>query len=218
MSSSLEAVLRNWGEPEPLPLNGKAGIELIEMLVSIIRAQPGITTVCDLGCGPGYLASRLGATGLQVLGVDASDVLLATANQHHATDRVSFARCVIGETSADVFAPGRKFDLVVSSDVIEHLPLPTTLMRTASDLLRPGGIFICCTPYHGYLKNLALAILGKWDAHHHVHFDGGHVKFFSVATLTAMLVREGFAVDRFYHHGRVPGLWKNMIAVARKAG
>jgi len=72
------------------------------------------------------------------------------------------------------------------------------------------------TPYHGYLKNLAISLLGKWDSHHHVHFDGGHIKYFSVRTLSAMLEREGFEVERLHYFGRAPGLWKNMIAVARK--
>ena len=108
------------------------------------------------------------------------------------------------------------FDLVVSSDVIEHLYDPLTFLRAAFAVLRPGGTAIIGTPYHGYLKNIAISVTGTWDAHHGVGWHGGHIKFFSVASLGGMLVDAGFEAPRFSYYGRFPGFWKNMIAVARK--
>ena len=40
------------------------------------------------------------------------------------------------------------------------------------------------TPYHGYLKNLALAVSGRMDRHFTALHVGGHIKFFSIETLT----------------------------------
>ena len=214
MSSSLDKLQRSWGEPSRLPINGEAGAQLAALVERIISQQRGVHTICDLGCGGGYLGSRLGSHGFKVTGIDASDTLLASAIEHHASDRVTFARGVFGEL--DAIAPAGAFDLVVSVDVIEHLFQPTQLMRDAHRLLRRDGRLVLGTPYHGYLKNLAISLLGKWDSHHHVHFDGGHIKYFSVRTLSAMLEREGFEVERLHYFGRAPGLWKNMIAVARK--
>jgi 2-polyprenyl-6-hydroxyphenyl methylase/3-demethylubiquinone-9 3-methyltransferase len=34
------------------------------------------------------------------------------------------------------------------------------------------------TPYHGYVKNLALAVTGQLDRHWQPWRDGGHIKFF----------------------------------------
>jgi len=76
---------------------------------------------------------------------------------------------------------------------------------------------IVSTPYHGYLKNLALAVTGKLDAHFTALWDGGHIKFFSRSTLEQMLREEGFDVQAFVGAGRWPFLWKSMLMKARLA-
>jgi len=43
---------------------------------------------------------------------------------------------------------------------------------------------------------------------------GGHIKFWSRATLTALLAEEGFTVAHFEGAGRLPYLWKSMVVVA----
>ena len=110
---------------------------------------------------------------------------------------------------------GARFDAVVSSDVVEHLYRPADLGECARELLVPGGWLILGTPYHGYLKNLTLSVIDGWDAHHTVGWDGGHIKFFSVKTLSRLVIANGFEVQRFHYFGRAPWLWKNMICVAR---
>ena len=68
----------------------------------------------------------------------------------------------------------------------------------------------------GYLKNCALAISGKLDAHFTALWDGGHIKFWSRRTLTALLQEAGFQVVSFRGAGRCPWLWKSMLIAARK--
>jgi 2-polyprenyl-3-methyl-5-hydroxy-6-metoxy-1,4-benzoquinol methylase len=195
-------------------MNGAVALGLTNMIVDIIRERAGVTTICDLGCGNGFLASKLGALGYDVTGLDASDKLLAVARTHYGSDHVRFEKAVFGEH--EILDGLGTFDLVVSSDVIEHLYHPTSLIDTALRLLKPGGVFVCATPYNGYLKNLAISVIDRWDLYHSVHWDGGHIKFFSVKTLGAMIERGGFAVDGFRYYGRVPGFWKNMICLATK--
>jgi 2-polyprenyl-6-hydroxyphenyl methylase/3-demethylubiquinone-9 3-methyltransferase len=50
------------------------------------------------------------------------------------------------------------------------------------------GMGFLSTPYHGYLKNLALAVSGKMDSHFGALWYGGHVKFFSIKTLQKLLI------------------------------
>jgi len=108
-----------------------------------------------------------------------------------------------------------RFEAVVSTEVIEHLYLPAQLPRFAKAVLGSGGYLIITTPYHGYLKNLALALTDKWDHHHTPLWEGGHIKFWSRKTLTELLGREGFEVVGFGGVGRLPFLWKSMILIAR---
>lgn len=72
------------------------------------------------------------------------------------------------------------------------------------------------TPYHGYLKNLVLTTLNKWDAHHMPLWHGGHIKFWSRRTLAMLLAENGFRVIGFSGVGRVPYLWKSMVLLAQK--
>ena len=74
------------------------------------------------------------------------------------------------------------------------------------------------TPYHGYIKNVALAVTGKLDAHFTALWDGGHIKFFSIATLSQLLEEAGLRDITFKRVGRVPVLAKSMLAIARRPG
>jgi 2-polyprenyl-3-methyl-5-hydroxy-6-metoxy-1,4-benzoquinol methylase len=207
-------VLARWGDDDAGPMNGESGRKLAERVLGIVQREPAGLSVCDLGCGNGFLAAMVAALGHHVVGIDASERLLALARAHHQHPGTEYRHGLFGpELTRDLAR--RPFDLVLSIDVIEHLYTPSILIETAAEILKPGGRFVVCTPYHGYLKNLAVSALGHWDAHHSVAWDGGHIKFFSVRTLSAMVERR-FAIDRFEYHGRLPWLWKNMICIATK--
>ena len=103
------------------------------------------------------------------------------------------------------------FDLVVSTEVVEHLYAPREYARGCFNALKPGGRFICTTPYHGYLKNLALSFAGKWDTHADPLFDGGHIKLWSRRTLAALLREAGFENLQFQGIGRLPFVRMTML-------
>lgn len=104
-----------------------------------------------------------------------------------------------------------QFDVVISAEVIEHLFCPKELLKNAKKCLKPGGQLILTTPYHGYFKNLVLAASGKLDQHFTVHWDSGHIKFFSPTTLSSFLTTEGYTDVQFKFAGRLPYLWKSML-------
>ena len=118
----------------------------------------------------------------------------------------------------DLAAEYGRFPLVVSLEVVVPLYLwpPRSFARTLYALVDDGGIAIITTPYHGYIKNLALAIGGKWNEHLGPLWDGGHIKFFSIATLRTLLTDAGFRDIRVSRIGRIPPLAKSMMAVASK--
>lgn len=107
-----------------------------------------------------------------------------------------------------------RFDAVASLEVIEHCYWPRRFAAVLA-LLKPGGVAIISTPFHGYWKNLALALAGRFDLHWSPLWDGGHIKFWSEATLGTLL-REGFVDVAFHRVGRLPPLARSMVAVARR--
>lgn len=183
---------------------------IVPALLSVIPSAA--RRVVDIGCGNGYLVGVLAARGFDVVGVEPSQDGIEQARRAHPGVRFE-------QGSVDTELRGRigsDFDLVVATEVIEHLSAPRDLLRNAYSLLRPGGRALVTTPYHGYLKNLALSIAGAWDRHFTVQWDGGHVKFFSPRTLRHMLIECGFESVSFVYVGRAPWLWKSMIAIATK--
>ena len=106
--------------------------------------------------------------------------------------------------------------MVISLEVVEHVYFPRKFAKTVYDLLEPEGIAIISTPYHGYWKNVALALSGKMDAHFTALWDHGHIKFWSPKTLESLLREAGFKDILFKRVGRIPTLAKSMIALAGK--
>lgn len=168
--------------------------------------------VFDLGCGNGSVASNLAAEGWEVSGVDPSSEGIAEANRAFPD-----LRLVQGSAYDDLATTYGRFPVVISLEVVEHVYAPRDFARTLFDLVEPGGGAIVSTPYHGYLKNLALAVTGKMDAHFTALWDHGHIKFWSMSTLTTLLTEAGFENVRFHRVGRVPAIAKSMIAIAHKA-
>ena len=110
------------------------------------------------------------------------------------------------------------FDVVISLEVVEHLFNPHHLVETAHAVLKSGGYAIISTPYHGYLKNLALAVFDKWDFHHHPERVGGHIKFWSKITLRSLFeAQKAFRAVEFRGAGRAPYLWNSMVWVFQKS-
>lgn len=168
--------------------------------------------VVDIGCGNGALCRELASRGYEVVGCEPSAESLRFA-QRAAPELVFHALGVDDDTSA---VGAQSFDVAIATEVIEHLARPVSLPGFAKQLLRSGGHLIISTPYHGYLKNLVLALTNKWDAHLNPFWDGGHIKFWSRKTLSQLLNENGFRVVRFIGAGRLPFVWKSMILVAQK--
>jgi 2-polyprenyl-3-methyl-5-hydroxy-6-metoxy-1,4-benzoquinol methylase len=192
--------------------NGGSGEELTTAFVNLVKKLDGVGSICDLGCGNGHIAGRLASLGYEVTGIDASHSGIGIAQRTHA--KVKFIEAMIDRGLEEIVT--QPFDLVLSSDVIEHLYRPSDLLEAAFALLKPGGHLLLGTPYHGYVKNLALAVTGRMDSHLSALHDGGHIKFFSVKTLSHLLATHSFEELSFTYYGRAPWLWKNMICHARK--
>lgn len=184
------------------PANGNSGKRLADVVTDVIKQRKQIKTICDLGCGNGYLAGRLAMSGYAVVGIDASETGITLAQEAYPAAR--FLTGII-DRGLQARTGLEKFDLVVSSDVIEHLYRPSDLFEAAIPLLKPDGELLVTTPYHGYLKNLALGVSGKMDAHFGSLTDGGHIKFFSKQTLSRLFQLHGFSHVTFTFYGRAPG-------------
>lgn len=198
-----------WKDKTPRPTQAYLAEPIRDILEKIDAKK-----VLDLGCGNGALSHWLQERGFDVTGcdVDSGGLEIATKGRSGA----NFKQVGV-YNPPELLLVENDFDAVVATEVIEHLFLPSALPRFAKSVLEPsgGGYLIVTTPYHGYFKNLLIALSGKWDMHHTPLWEGGHIKFWSRRTLSVLLEENGFEVVGFKGAGRIFGFWKSMILVAR---
>jgi SAM-dependent methyltransferase len=165
----------------------------------------------DLGCGNGSTTNMLSELGFKATGIDPSESGIAIAKR--AYPHCTFANASGYENLAERFG---QFGLVMCLEVLSHCAYPRRVTQRLFDLLEPGGIAVVSVAYHSYLKNLALALTGRFDQHFDVLRDAGPFKFFSMNTFESLLRQAGFRQVQFHRVGRVPILAKSMIALGHK--
>ena len=165
-----------------------------------------------LNFGNGAVADHLARKGFHVSGIEASTqgLNLAHTSFPHLTTLVQGS---LYEPLAKRFG---RFSAVLCLEVIEHLYFPRRLAEAAFSLLEPGRTFVLSTIYHGYLKNIALAVFGQFDRHYDPLWDHGHIKFFTRRTLTKILTEAGFTDIVIRRPDIIPQFSRSMIISARK--
>ncbi|MCW1309667.1 MAG: class I SAM-dependent methyltransferase [Candidatus Nanoarchaeia archaeon] len=172
--------------------------------------------ILDAGCGGGYLMDRLNKFGYKnIFGFDISKsgIEIAKKNFKDISDN-SVVHNAYEKILPEYFPD--KFDLVISTEVIEHLYSPHDYLENINSWLKPKGFLILTTPYHGYFKNMSIALFNKFDEHFNPLWEGGHIKFFSKSTLSELLKSNGFEQIKFLGCGRIPYLWKSMMIIGEK--
>jgi 2-polyprenyl-3-methyl-5-hydroxy-6-metoxy-1,4-benzoquinol methylase len=153
----------------------------------LAHVAPG-ARVLDLGCGAGEFATALREAGATAVGVDvASEALRRAAERDPALD---LRRWVPGEP---LTCEDASFDVAWAGEVLEHVVDLAPWLSEVRRALRPGGELLVSTPHHGPGRLLALALSRRRFA---AHFEprSDHVRFFSPATLRALLDDLGFDV------------------------
>jgi SAM-dependent methyltransferase len=183
------------------------------VLLSYLADVPAGARVLDLGCGTGELLAALKDRQWIRTGLDISATGIAEGRRSHP-DITFIEADATGDLSGHI-APG-SFDVVVSTETLEHVTLPRLFLKNAYQALKPGGRLVLSVPYNGYVKQLAVAVLGRTDGYYNPLWDWGHIKFYSVDTMSTLLWEAGFDDLEYQGAGRVPYLWKSMVFVARK--
>lgn len=131
-------------------------------VTTLLGAQKAPATAVDVGCGEGFLARVLldRFPGLALTGVDASAQAIEHARQ----------RCPEGTFRAATIealsAAKDRYDLVVCSEVLEHLPRPEPALEVLR--ARCAGLALLTVPWEPYfqLANLARGkYLKDWGNH-----------------------------------------------------
>ena len=117
----------------------------------------------DIGCGGGILSEKLRRLGANVTGIDASKSSIDIAKEHAKKSRLEINyKCITTSELLEIKEEKalNKFDLVIASEVIEHVYDRRIFLSDISNLCRPGGLVIFTTINKSFLGIL----LGKYFA------------------------------------------------------
>ena len=177
---------------------------------NIIRGLPRGLRVLDVGCGSGVHGAELKRLyDHRVVGVD-----LSAASIQKARTRLSEAYV------ADVTQPERypffgvqAFDIVVFSDILEHLNDPSDVLARHLRLLAPGGRVLISLP-NVAIWNVRLALLaGRFEYQDTGTLDRTHMRFFTRATFRRFARAAGLAIGE----SRItPGIARPFVPLVKK--
>ena len=167
------------------------------MLAEVLRSSAGPAVIVDVGCGDGSalaVAARHNP-GHRFAGIDWSGDALRSAQALGLT--VLRAGVAASLPVADGVA-----DVVIMSELIEHLVDPDGAVAEARRVLRPGGSLLLSTPNLAAWYNRGLLALGIQPIFSEVslrgvfgrpgHVVAGHLRLFTRRALTEFLTASGF--------------------------
>ncbi|WP_328475463.1 class I SAM-dependent methyltransferase [Actinoplanes sp. NBC_00393] len=195
------AGLRDFYDDPRVPLAG-GGLDrtdqMLFLLDGIVRAAPRQLRILDVGCGDGAATSQAAARapGHQVIGMDWSDQAMQQARRHGLT-LIRGGLEAPGLPIADATV-----DVVVMSEVIEHLVDPDLAVSEALRVLRPGGHLLLSTPNLAAWFNRALLAVGVQPVFSEVSLRNvygrpgnhvaGHLRLYTARALAQFLAGSGF--------------------------
>lgn len=148
--------------------------DMWEELVFLKVLGPG--TICDVGCGPGWLLRELGPAWDRI-GVEISPEAISELHQHN-----------IRHIERTIDLPADCCDVVVAYHVIEHMTDPIYEITRMHEILKPGGWLILGTPDFG--SPCAVRFGAKYRMLH----DAGHVSLFTNESMHRFLRDHGFTI------------------------
>ena len=99
----------------------------------------------DIGCGGGILSEPLSRLGAIVTGIDASEMAIQSAIAHSRKSRLDIDfKCM---STGDLIKSGldNQFDIIIASEVIEHVSNRALFLSDIAKLCKPGGLVVFTT-------------------------------------------------------------------------
>ena len=176
-----------------------------EQIMQALREAAPLGRALEVGPGSGVYLPLLSELAQAVVASDIEEAFLARARE------LAAARPNIEVVLDDIVAsrlPDASFDLVLCSEVIEHIPDPAGALASMHRILRPGGKLLLSTPHRFSPLELAgrVAFLpGIVDVVRRIYREPilptGHISLMSAGEARRRLRDAGFRIERSWATG-----------------
>lgn len=114
-----------------------------------------------------------------------------------AEARLKLNQVIVGDIeNLALDLPPASFDVLLMSEVLEHLRDPGAVLTKLRPLLKPGAIVLAGSPNACHWSVLLMLLRGRWDYAREGIMDGTHLRWFSPATYGELFEAAGYVVDR----------------------
>jgi len=161
--------------------------------------------VLDVGCGFATTSQHIEKRGNRVTGIESSAEAVAVA-------RMRVSEVIQADLQNHPLA-GRRFDVIIFADVLEHLPWPIGVLRSYLDLLKDDGSVIVSLPNVGIWSVRLNLLLGRFRYEETGVLDRTHLRFFTRRTAREMIESTGLKIVRRTYN---PGLVRPFVPLAKK--
>jgi SAM-dependent methyltransferase len=144
----------------------------------------------EIGSYLGIFLDRIRSTGWDVTGLEPFHTVAEYSRKNYNLN-------VVGKLLPEAKFPDNSFDAVIMLHVIEHLPNPSEYIREIRRIIKSGGMLVVETPR---FDSLMFKVMGRRERS--LSNCDGHIYFFTVPSLSALLERNGFKVERVDLVGR----------------
>lgn len=174
----------------------------------LISREPEAIRVLDASCGNGAFLQFLRGLGTRAIGMDIALPAVRRARDINRCDQF-----VLGSAESPLPFPDATFDAIWFGETLAHLFDGHFALSEFNRVLTPTGRLILTTPYHGFVKNLAI-VLFSFDEHFYP--DNYRIRFYGRTGLERSLMRAGFEPEMWKGIGRTWPMWKSFFVAARK--
>jgi len=157
--------------------------------------KPG-KKVLDVGCASGYTAEILVKKRCQVFGVEIDKKAVREAKKH--CKRVINADV---ERIDKLPFPNNYFDVIIYSDILEHLRRPDLVLSNFKKYLADDGLLIVSIPNIARIELRIDLVLGKFDYQESGILKKDHLRFFTLSTAKKMLQEAGYKIVKIDYTG-----------------
>ena len=112
--------------------------------------------ILDIGCGGGLLSEPMCRLGANVVGIDASSKNIEVAKFHAKKNNLKINYIC---SSPETLRIGKKFDVILNMEIIEHVDNIDFFIKKSSQLLKKNGLMFVAT-LNKTLKSYFFAIIG----------------------------------------------------------
>ncbi len=144
-SQFYEEIGSKYPEGQLARVDRRVGTHYWTIMQELIPYARRNSSLLDIGCNDGVFSIPYARLGGYVVGIDISKTLIAKAKTYARSQAVD-SRCEFFQSDVESLELDRQFDVVLFSEVLEHLRNPSFAMKTISKLMRNRGILLLTTP------------------------------------------------------------------------